>query len=148
MATAARKDPYLGYNFKVSIDSIQVAGFRACSGLDASLDVVEYREGTMEPTARKLSGLDKYSNITLARGVSDDHALFDWIKDVLAGKNRNEAERKSMSIMLMNEKGDTVKTWNFKECWPSSFKAGDMDATKSEVAIETLVIEHEGMLLK
>ena len=45
MPTGERKDPYRGYNFKLEIDGINRNGFRECSGLDATSDPIDYREG-------------------------------------------------------------------------------------------------------
>lgn len=38
--------PFKKYNYRVEIDSIDVAAFSEVSGFDASVDVIEYREGT------------------------------------------------------------------------------------------------------
>ena len=40
-----RKDPYRNFRFRVEVEGIQQAGFSEVSGFDASIDVVEYREG-------------------------------------------------------------------------------------------------------
>ncbi len=60
MATGSRTDPYRGFNFMVEIDGITQAGFQEVSGLDASTDSVDYREGTDPNHVRKLPGLNKY----------------------------------------------------------------------------------------
>jgi len=142
MATGDRKDPYRSFNFLVEIDGIARAGFRECSGLDASQDPIEYREGNEGLTARKLPGLNKYSNLTLKWGASDDHDLWDWRKKALGG----EVERKNGSIVLLNEKGEEKVRWNFREGWPTKWTGPSFNATGNEVAIETLEIAHEGLV--
>jgi len=115
MPTGERTDPFRGYNFKIEIDGIARNGFRECSGLDATSDPIDYREGTDKAfTARKLPGLVKYSNITLKWGITDDASLWDWRKTVIEGK----AKRVSGSIMLMNESGEEKLRWNFVDAWP------------------------------
>jgi len=57
MATGSRTDPYSGYNFLVEIDGITQAGFQEVSGLDASTDATDYREGNDPTHTRKLPGL-------------------------------------------------------------------------------------------
>ena len=37
-----RKDPFRAFNFKLEMDGVTKAGFRECSGLDASTDPVDY----------------------------------------------------------------------------------------------------------
>ena len=60
----------------MEIDSIDVAAFSEVSGFDASVDVIEYREGT-EPinSPRKMPGLTKYGNVTLKWGMTREHEL-------------------------------------------------------------------------
>lgn len=132
-------DPYRGFKFRVVIDGIDEAGFRECTGLDTSTDPVDYREGTDPNHVRKLPGLNKYAPITLKRGITDSLALWNWRQSVLDGK----AELKNVSIILMNEVGDTKWTWNLRNAWPSKWTGPGFNATSNEVAIETLEIVHE-----
>lgn len=142
MATADRKDPYRGYNFKVEIDGITRAGFRECSGLDATSDPIDYREGDEKVyTSRKLPGQVKYSNIVLKGGITDDHGLWDWRKKTIDGKT----ERKNGSIVLMNEDGEEKLRWNFVNGWPSKWSGPSFNATANEVAVESVEIVHEGV---
>src|SRR5262245_17130687 len=110
MAEGNRKspdDPYRGYNFKIEIEGIVRAGFRECSGLDSSQDPIEYREGIEKfLTARKLPGLNKYSNISLKWGITDDASLWEWRKKAIDGK----VDRKSGSIILFNDAGEERET--------------------------------------
>ncbi len=43
--TSTRVDPFLNFNFRVEIDGITRAGFHEVTGLESTIDVVEYREG-------------------------------------------------------------------------------------------------------
>lgn len=140
-ATGERKDPFRGFNFKVEVDGITRAGFREASGLDSSQDPVEYREGVDKLTARKLPGLNKYSNISLKWGVTDDKELWDWRKKSMDGK----VERKNGSIVLCDDAGEEKVRWNFLEGWPTKWTGPSFNATGNEVAIETLEIAHEGI---
>jgi len=144
MATGDRRDPFRSFNFRVELDGITRAGFRECSGLDASQDPIEYREGTEGLTARKLPGLNKYSNISLKWGMTDDAELWDWRKKAIAGK----VERKNGSIVLLSETGEEKLRWNFREAWPTKWTGPTFNATGNEVAIETLEITHEGLELQ
>ncbi len=144
MATGDRRDPFRSFNFAVEIDGLARAGFRECSGLDASQDPIEYREGTEGLTMRKLPGLNKYSNITLKWGMTDDHELWDWRKKAMTGK----VERKNGSIVLLDDTGAEKMRWNFREAWPTKWTGPSFNATGNEVAIETLEIAHEGLDLQ
>jgi len=144
MATGDRRDPFRSFNFKVELDGITRAGFRECSGLDASQDPIEYREGTEGLTARKLPGLNKYSNITLKWGMTDDAELWDWRKKAMNGK----IQRKNGSIVLLDDAGKERLRWNFRDAWPTKWTGPSFNSTGNEVAIETLEIAHEGLELQ
>jgi phage tail-like protein len=135
-------DPYRGFNFKVEIDGISEAGFQECSGLDATTDVQEYREGTDSNHVRHLTGLNKYSPITLKRGITDSTSLWQWRQKVIDGKT----ERKNVSIVLYNEAQEEKLRWNLRNAWPSKWTGPTFNATSNDVAIESMEIVHDEML--
>ena len=139
--TGERKDPFRGYNFRVEMDGITRAGFREASGLDSAQDPVEYREGNQNLTVRKLPGLNKYSNISLKWGVTDDAELWEWRKKSIEGK----VERKNGSIILCDDTGAEKVRWNFVDAWPTKWTGPSFNATGPEVAIEALELAHEGL---
>jgi len=144
MPVGDRRDPYRGYNFLVEIDGIARAGFRECSGLDSTQDPIEYREGNEGLTARKLPGLNKYSNISLKWGITDDAELWDWRQQVMDGNIAGA--RRNGSIVLMDDTGEEKVRWNFREGWPTKWTGPSLNATGSDIGIETLDIVHEGLV--
>ena len=101
MSTGSRTDPYGGYNFLVEIDGITQAGFQEVSGLDSTTDSTDYREGNDPTHSRKLPGLNKFTPITLKRGITDSDELWKWRATVIAGN----AERRNGSIILLDQTG-------------------------------------------
>jgi len=134
-----RVDPYRGFNFLVEIDGITQAGFQEVGGLDASTDPVDYREGADPNHVRKLTGLNKFSPITLKRGITTSDELWRWRKTVIDGRT----ERKNGSIVLLDETGAEKLRWNFVNAWPSKWTGPAFNATSTAVAVETLEITHE-----
>ena len=75
--------PYRVFRYRVEIDGINRASFSEVSGMSASIDAVEYREGDdLRNTPRKLAGLTKFGNVTLRWGVSDDSDFLEWVYSV------------------------------------------------------------------
>lgn len=136
-----RVDPYRNFRFRMEVDGIEQAGFSEVSGFDASIDIIEYREGNENTTPRKLPGLAKYGNITLKWGVTDSMDLYQWIADCIEGT----IERKTATIIAIDEAGEDVATWQVIEAWPTKYTAPDFNGTGSEVAIESLELAHEGL---
>jgi phage tail-like protein len=139
MPTGTRTDPYGGFNFIVEIDGITQAGFQEVSGLDASTDATDYREGTDPNHARKLPGLNKYSAITLKRGITDSDELWRWRRTVIDGA----IVRKNGSIILLDSTGREKLRWNFFNAWPSKWTGPSLNASSTAVAVESLEITHE-----
>lgn len=141
MATGDIPDPFGNYNFLVEIDGITRAAFQEVSGLDATIDVIEHREGGEVTTVRKLPGMTKYSNITLKWGMTDDRDLYDWHRQTVQGL----IERRNGSIVLLDRTGSEVARWNFIRAWPTKYAGPDLNAEGNDVSIETLELAHEGL---
>lgn len=133
--------PHGKYRFRVEIDGLEAGGFSEVSGFDASIDVIEYREGDMVQTPMKLPGLKKYGNITLKQGLTDSLVLYEWIITGVEGS----VDRKTITITALDEAGEAAASWQVINAWPIKYTAPDFNATSSEVAIEMLEIAHEGM---
>ncbi len=143
MATGQRRDPYRNFMFLVEIDGVTQAGFQEATIPESTQDVVEYREGSEAPTPRKLSGLVKYGNVVLRRGVTDSLDLYNWRKAIEDGQIGQS--RKNMSIVVLNDEGQPAARWEFTQAWPIRYDAPELQATASDVAVETFEIAHEGM---
>src|SRR5262245_6197615 len=113
-----RKDPFGGYNFAVEMDGITRMGFKSCAGLDSTTSAGKYREGT-DPTlaSRQVPGMLSFSTIKLSRGITDDHALWDWRNDIANGV----PTRRTISIILRDDTGAEKIRWNVKNCWPTKW---------------------------
>ena len=128
----------------MEIDGIPAAAFASASGLESETAVIEYRTGVDATTVRKLPGLTKYANIVLKRGLTRDLSLWNWRKAIVNGK----PDRRSGSIVLLDEAGKQVLRWNFVRGWPAKWEGPALNARANEVAIETLEIAHEGFELE
>ena len=133
--------PHGRFNYKVEIDGLEAGGFSEVTGFDASIDVIEYREGDMVQTPMKLPGLKKYGNITLKQGLVDSLVLYEWMTAGLTG----DVDRKTITITLLDITGSPAASWQVINAWPLKYTAPDFNATSSEVAVESLEIAHEGM---
>jgi phage tail-like protein len=141
MATGQRVDPFLNFNFLVELDGIARGAFSEVTGLDATTEPVEYREGGENTTVRQLPGLTRYSNIVLKWGLTNDTELYDWHRQTVLGN----VQRRNGSVIVLDRQGTEVARWNFVNAWPTKYDIPDFNATGKEVAIETLEIVHEGV---
>jgi len=165
----ATYDPMRSFKFHVTLVGVGEIGFQKVSGLKESSDVVEYREGNMEVWKRKLPGLTNFEPITLTRGSAPRTVasqLFDW-RALVARVNKGTASglssigdgvpssdpigggfRKQVEISVYNKgEPNTIEArfWRVHLAWPSELSVSDLNAEASEMLIDTLVLQHEGL---
>jgi phage tail-like protein len=140
-------------------------GFSKVSGLSfGTSDVIEYREGHDVISPMKIPGLNKYDNVTFERGKSSntDPDLADYLREwreLVAfykggakasadGKRPRRTDtydyRKTVNISVIDRDGKTKCTTILYRAWPVSYKFSDLDASSSNVFIETLELAIEG----
>jgi phage tail-like protein len=136
MAVGDRIDPYRSYTYRVELDNTPVAGFSEASNLTFDVEPVEYREGTDPLYPRKLSGMRKFSDITLKKGYTQDDDLYVWYATALNGP----VERRNGSIILQDEQQVDQIRWNFNEGWISKYERSALNASSNEVLIESVQI--------
>jgi len=139
--TGIRNDPFSNSNFIVEIDGVPHSSFSSISVLETSSEVIEYREGAEDTTSRKLPGNKKFSNIILRRGATKSTELWQWRKTVLDGKT----ERRSGSIVALDEARQPVLRINFHEAWPCRWAIGPFDALNPQTLIEEIELVVEGL---
>lgn len=127
--------------FRLEIGGISEAHFSEVSGFDISTDAIDYREGDEPMHVRKLPGLNKFGNVTLKRGITDSMDLYNWYKDVVAGK----IKRQTVAIVVLDEEGKDKARFQITEAWPNKYDPMDLNAKGNDVSIETMELVNEGV---
>jgi phage tail-like protein len=137
--------PLSKFHFRVDWGGTRI-GFTEVTGLDKSMDVIEYRDGSSPEYSKiKMPGLQKFSNITLKRGTFvSDNEYYNWLNTV----QMNKIERRDLVISLLNENHDPVMVWKIKNAFPVKVQSSDLKADGNEVAIETMELAHEGLTIE
>lgn len=144
----AKTYPFKKYNYMLEISSVTVASFSEVSGFDATIDVIEYREGADEINSpRKMPGLTKYGNITLKWGISNNQSFYEWVSDISSGEKSDiESRVCDVTISLMDDKlSSTLASWTLRNAWPCKYTAPDLNASSSEIAFESVEMAFEEM---
>ncbi len=141
--SAARKDPLPVFCFHVQLEGLGgELFFKSVSGLRYETEVVPVREGGQNLTTFQLPGAVKWSNIVLKQGFTKDSALLRWRKEwtVPGGGNRLGGTITQLDTALNRQ-----VSWTFVRAWPVKWEISEFDASKNELAIETLELAHEGI---
>ena len=130
------------YHFSVEWGGSRI-GFMEVSGLDIEIEAVSFREGSNpDDSFRKVPGLRKFSDIILKRGiVKGDNEFFTWINT----KQIGTIERRDVRISLLNENHEPIVVWKVQNAFPVKYSGPVLEANGSDLAIETLVLTHEGI---
>jgi len=146
-----RDRPYPQFNYLVDLgngvtDGPQ-AGFQECSEIGMSVDVIEYRNGNeKENSVRKITGLNRTTDVTLKRGIIGSLDLYNWLNDI---RNGNQASYRNVVIHLQNEDHtQTVQTWKLLRARIVKHVSGPLNAKGCEVAMEELTLAYERLELE
>ena len=146
-------------NFLVSVPDLagSMAAFSEVTGIEASVDVIEFRQGNAHSLAPvKIPGLVKHGNITLKMGYTIGNGFKKWIQECVS-ETRGAMPRKTVTIELLdirdgapNSSYESTKsdlTWILKEAWVTKYTGADLNASASEVAIETVELAYEELVI-
>lgn len=120
------------------------AGFSEVSGLEASLAVDEWREGGRNDAVLRFPGRVSHPNIRLRRGLALTTELWVWHEGFLKGRGT----RRDGVVELLDDAGETVRTWRFRRGLPVRWAGPALNAVTSAVALEEVEIAHEGLFVQ
>ena len=126
--------------FTATIDGIEVPRVIEVSGLKTEVDKIELKQQTKDGkyVVRQLIGRPKAGELTVTRGLTDSKTVTDWLKTVMEGDVAGA--RKTAAVALLDYKGETLKTYNFVNCWVKSVELNSLKAGATEQATEKFVI--------
>ena len=134
---------FLGSQFGLEIDGVELARFTAVSGLGYESEIVSFQDTLADGKVitRKRPGRINFPDIVLKRGLSADNALVEWYQTVVDG----QVERKSGSVVIYDQTSTEIGRWNFENGWIAKWSASDLDAGSDDIMIEEVTIAHEYM---
>jgi len=141
VATAARRDPYLAFNFLLEIDGLVVAGFADVSGVTVETEVEERTEGGVNDHTHTFVKGTRHPRLVLKRGLTDSDDLWRWHQEVVAGR----IARRTGHILLLDAVGAERWRWTFEAGYPVKWTGPDLKAEQSGLAFETLELVHRGL---
>ncbi|MBR4668040.1 MAG: phage tail protein [Butyrivibrio sp.] len=164
MATGAYENerrsayPLTKMNFLVTVDGVAgTAAFSEVTGVEATVDVIEFRQGNAGSLAPvKLPGLVKHGNVTLKMGYIISSAFKTWVMECVS-ETRGQIPRQNVTIELIDINSGSPNTlvttsqgarqWTLSNAWVTKYTAPDLDAKNSDVAIETVEIAYEELVI-
>lgn len=138
--------PMPKFRFEVDLGTeLKGIAFQEVSGMDVENQIIEYRKSnSVLFSPEKMPGIAKYGNVTMKRGVFvNDNTFWDWHKQI----SMNTVKRRTVLIKLLDENGDVTMQWQLNNAWPTKISSTDLKSDANEVAVDTLVIAHEQLII-
>lgn len=139
--------------FKVSVDGLSLGHWASCEGLKVEFATEPIKNGGHYDYEAALPLTVKYSPVTLKRAMmkSDSDKVLAWLRKIAAQWTNYDGtggtyQGGTAQITLLDIYSGTVQTWVLRGVRPSSWSGPALNAKQAEVAVETLVIEHQGFL--
>jgi len=145
MPTRKRNHAYGKFNFLVELGAGDTEGpqaaFQECN-ISIEVTVPEFHSrNKKENSVRKITGLNKSTDVTFKRGVIGSMNLFDWLNDI---RNGNQAATRDVTIQLQSkDHRAVVQTWKLIHARIIKFVSGPMKAKGTDVAMEELTLAYE-----
>ncbi len=136
----SRQDPLRGFRFAVEIDGITSGAFARVKGLAREVRFESYREGGVNEYEHKLITQVSYPVLVLERGLALDD-LWQWALATADG----DVRRRTVHIRLQDEANQRQWAWQVAYALPVKWAAGDLDASSSQVVMESLELAHHGL---
>lgn len=140
--------PPVGFHFSVSFKDIgngDDGRFQSVGGLSVENDTETIKEGGENRFEHKLPVRTKYPDLVLKRGLLTDSRVAKWCMDALQDRVIRPAE---VTIILLNEQHQPLKTWSVTKAWPRKWSVSDFNATENAVVVETLELAYQFFTVK
>ena len=135
-----REDPLRGFRYLVEIDGLVSGAFLRVKGLSREVRHESYREGGVNEYEHKLLTQVTYPVVIFERGLAFDD-LWKWALAAADG----DATRRTVRVRLQNEANSRTWAWQIEHALPVKWSSADLDASQSQVIIETLELAHHGL---
>ena len=143
--------PAVSYRFEVrpAGSGASVAAFTRMSGIKMSVETIQVRSGNdIRGVKEFVPVFTQYAPVTLSRGVVGDNDFMDWILAASAGDFTGPTGanlRRDLDVIAIDEKKNPIVTWTLKGAIPIGYELSPMDASRSEVLMESVTFAIVGV---
>lgn len=150
--------PLTKMNFLVSMtESTSVAAFSEVTGIESTVDVIEFRQGNSSSLAPvKIQGLVKHGNVTLKMGYTRNQDFKTWVMNCVS-EQRTGTSRRNVSIEMIDistaaptalvTATTSSPVWILKNAFVTKYTGPDLNASTSEVAMESVELAYEELTI-
>jgi phage tail-like protein len=135
--------PEAGFHFSVVFELFpQLPNdfrFQEVSGLTATVETEELKEGGENRFTHKLPSRTTYENLVLKRGMFVGSFIIQWCREAIEDLNFAPT---NVIVTLLNDLHLPVAAWYVVNAFPVKWSISGFNAEQSAVVIETLEFEY------
>ena len=138
--------PMPKFRFKVDLGTeLKEISFQEVSGMDVESQIIEYRKSNSKLFSTiKTPEIVKNGNVVMKRGVFlNNNAFWDFRSQIAM----NTIKRRTIIIQLLNENDEVTMQWQLNNAWPTKITSTNLESDENEVAVDTLEIAHEELII-
>ncbi|MCU1658963.1 MAG: hypothetical protein JWO57_3619 [Pseudonocardiales bacterium] len=142
----------MAMRFSVTVDGLNLGHWHSCKGLNLKVASRHVEQGGQYIGRMLVPERVTFDPITLERAMhpSDSKVLQAWLKDVVskftAYKDPDLLRDRTATIELLDHQLSPVADWKLTHVYPIAWSGPSLGANENRVAMESLVLDHEGFL--
>src|SRR5918997_6692056 len=137
-------DIFSTYRFWVEVGgkSMIVGAFTECSGLEAEIEVEEWKEGGLNDRVHLLPSRARVApHLVLRRGIATDE-LWRWYYRVaqgdFAGQGSGQTARQNLTIIVHGYDQNSPMRWTLEGALPVKWSGPALKANTNEISVESI----------
>jgi phage tail-like protein len=137
--------------FRLVIDGTESPGVSKVSGLsEGELDTIEQADGGSDHVYKVSAAKVRFEPLTIERrvdGSAEDKRFRDWFGQTfkLNQPQQGGSSVRKNGLIVKRHLGEDVLMFAFYSAWVKSSKFSDLEAGSTNLFIQTIVLEHEGL---
>lgn len=139
--------PHVGYHFGVFFMFPGItfnANFKSVGGLDFTIGSASKTEGGVNAFSHRLTDRGSYGSLQLSRGFTNDLGLYAWCEGTHVTL---ETQPCNILISMLDKNSMPVKNWLVMHAIPSSWSAGNLDVSNSQVMMESVSFSYKSFMM-
>lgn len=141
----------LQMRFKVTVDGLSLGYWSSCKGLAMKFNTTRV-DGNVYDSYNYIPDRVDYPDVTVARAMNkqDSPKVWKWLADCRKqwyGSEPGDWSDKTATIQLFDSSFTSpVSQWTLTNVYPKEWHGPELDAGGGGIALETLVLGHEGFM--
>jgi phage tail-like protein len=133
------------FRFSVNLAAtLSNVAFQEVLGMETEPEIIEHTKKGEPSSEIKMPHIPRYGNVTMKRGLFvNDNTFWNFYNEITMGT----VKKRTILIRLQNESGATTMQWTLNKAWPTKITSTDLKSDGNEVAVDSIEIAYEQLVI-